>query len=74
MKKLLFTLALAGFVMVSYAQETIMVNEEVVVVSDGKQVITNPYGDNWFISANGGIHLYNGVVTNGLGPFVTTPL
>ncbi len=69
MKKLLSTLALAGFVMISYAQETIMVNEEVVVVTDGKQVITNPYGANWFISANGGINLYNGVVTKGQSPF-----
>lgn len=69
MKKFFLTLALAGLVMVSHAQGTIQVSEEVVVATDGRQVVTNPYGDNWFISANGGIHLYNGVVTKGQSPF-----
>ena len=69
MKKLFFTLAMAGFVMFSNAQETVMVNEELVIATDGRQVVTNPYGDNWFIGANGGIHLYNGVVTKGESPF-----
>lgn len=69
MKKLFFTLAIAGFAMFSNAQETIQVSEEVVIATDGKQVVTNPYGDNWFISVNGGIHLYNGVVTKGESPF-----
>lgn len=69
MKKLFFTLAFAGIIMASQAQEAIQVNEEVVVVTDGRQVVTNPYGDNWFISVNGGINLYNGVVTKGESPF-----
>ena len=69
MKKFFLTLAFAGLVMVSQAQETIQVSEEVVVATDGRQVVTNPYGGNWFISANGGIHLYNGVVTKGQSPF-----
>jgi outer membrane protein OmpA-like peptidoglycan-associated protein len=32
-------------------------------------VATNSFGSNWFVGANAGVNLYNGVVTNGESPF-----
>lgn len=67
MKKFFMSLAVAGVAMFSYAQEIVV--EEMVVPVDKYRVETNRFGDNWFISANGGINLYNGVFTNGESPF-----
>ena len=63
MKKFMMALAFAGIAMVSFAQET--VTSEVVVPTLKKSVITNGFWSNWFISANGGYQLFNGVATNG---------
>lgn len=62
----MISLAIAGIAMFSYAQETVT---EVVVPTKKYRVETNRFGDNWFISVNGGINLYNGVVTKGESPF-----
>lgn len=62
----MISLAIASIAMFSYAQETIT---EVVVPTQKYSVETNRFGANWFISANGGINLYYGVVTNGESPF-----
>lgn len=67
MKKFMISLAIAGIAMVSFAQET--VREEVVVPTLKHQYVTNTFGDNWFISANGGVNLYNGVFMNGESVF-----
>ena len=32
-------------------------------------VATNSFGSNWFVGVNGGVNLYNGVITNGESPF-----
>ena len=57
MKKIMFTLALAGFAMFSTAQETV---SEVVVPTKEHSVVTNSFGSNWFVSANLGASLYHG--------------
>ncbi len=67
MKKFMMALAFAGIAMVSFAQET--VTSEVVVPTLKKSVITNGFWSNWFISANGGYQLFNGVKTNGESMF-----
>ena len=66
MKKFMISLAIASIAMFSYAQETA---SEVVVPTIEKSVVTNSFGSNWFVSVNGGVNLYNGVVTNGESPF-----
>lgn len=66
MRKFMISLAIASMAMFSYAQETVT---EVVVPTKKHSVETNRFGANWFISVNGGINLYNGVVTNGENPF-----
>ena len=53
--------------MFSYAQEVIV--EEIEVPVKKYCVETNRFGDNWFISLNGGINLYNGAFTNSESPF-----
>ena len=67
MKKFMMALAFAGIAMVSFAQEA--VTSEVVVPTLKKSVITNGFWSNWFISANGGYQLFNGVKTNGESMF-----
>ena len=67
MKKFMMALAFAGIAMVSFAQEA--VTSEVVVPTLKKSVITNGFWSNWFISANGGYQLFNGVTTNGESMF-----
>ena len=66
MKRFMISLAIAGIAMVSFAQETV---SEVVVPTKKHSVMTNGFWDNWFISVNGGINIYNGVVTGGESPF-----
>ncbi len=66
MKKFMISLAIASIAMVSFAQETV---SEVVVPTKKHSVITNGFWNNWFISVNGGINIYNGVVTGGENPF-----
>ena len=67
MKKFMISLAIAGFAMISSvnAQET----NEIVVPTKKNSVVTNRFGNNWFIGVNGGVNLYNGVVTKGESPF-----
>ncbi len=67
MKKFMISLAIASIAMVSFAQGT--VSEEVVVPTKKHSVMTNGWWDNWFISVNGGVQVYNGVRTNGESPF-----
>lgn len=66
MRKIMMLLAFAGIAMFSYAQETVT---EVVVPTKKYSVETNRFGANWFIGVNGGINLYNGVVTKAESPF-----
>ena len=66
MKKFFMALAFAGIAMFSFAQETV---SEVVVPTKKNCVVTNTFGDNWFLGVNGGVNLFNGVVTNGESPF-----
>ena len=66
MKKFMISLAVAGIAMFSYAQNTV---SEVVVPTVDNSVVTNSFGSNWFVGVNGGVNLYNGVVTNGESPF-----
>lgn len=62
MKKFMISLAVASIAMFSFAQETVT---EVVVVPTSKYIVeTNRFGDNWFISVNGGVNLYNGATMN----------
>lgn len=67
MKKIMLSLAIAGSVVFSYAQEVVV--EEIVLPLKEHSVETNRFGANWFIDVNGGINLYNGVVTKGESPF-----
>ena len=62
MKKFMISLAIASIAMVSFAQETV---SEVVVPTKKNSVVTNGWWDNWFISANGGVSLYDGVCATG---------
>ena len=62
MKKFMISLALASFAMFSTAQEVV---SEVVVPTKPNSVVTNTFGANWFVGVNGGVNLYQGVVTNG---------
>lgn len=62
MKKFMISLAIASFAMFSTAQETV---SEVVVPTKSDQVVTNPFGANWFLGVNGGVNFYNGVFMNG---------
>ena len=62
----MMSLAIASIAMFSFAQETVT---EVVVPTKKHSVATNRFGANWFIGVNGGINLYNGVVTEGENPF-----
>ena len=66
MKKFMISLAIASIAMVSFAQETV---SEVVVPTKKHSVMTNGWWDNWFISVNGGVQVYNGVRTLGESPF-----
>ena len=66
MKKFIMSLAFAGIAMFSFAQETV---SEVVVPTKKNCVVTNTFGNNWFLGVNGGVNLYNGVVTNGESAF-----
>ena len=66
MKNFMMSLVIASIAMVSFAQETV---SEVVVPTLKKSVITNGFWSNWFISANGGYQLFNGVKTNGESMF-----
>ena len=66
MKKFMIALAFAGVAMFSNAQGTV---SEVVVPTVENSVATNSFGSNWFVGANAGVNLYNGVVTNGESPF-----
>ncbi|MBR3611854.1 MAG: OmpA family protein [Bacteroidaceae bacterium] len=62
MKKFMISLAIASIAMVSFAQETV---SEVVVPTKKNSVVTNGWWDNWFVSANGGVSLYDGVCATG---------
>lgn len=62
MKKIMISLAIASIAMVSFAQETV---SEVVVPTKKHSVMTNGWWDNWFISVNGGISMYDGVYATG---------
>lgn len=62
MKKFMISLAIASIAMVSFAQEIV---SEVVVPTKKHSVVTNGWWDNWFISANGGVSLYDGVFATG---------
>lgn len=64
----MISLAVAAIAMFSTANAQETVNE-VVVPTKKNSVATNSFGSNWFISVNGGVNLYNGVVTNGESPF-----
>ena len=66
MKKFMISLAIASFAMFSFAQGT---SNEVVVPTVKHSVATNSFGSNWFVGVNGGVNLYNGVITNGESPF-----
>ena len=68
MKKFMISLAVAAIAMfsVANAQETV---NEVVVPTKKNSVATNGFGSNWYLGVNGGVNLYNGVVTNGENPF-----
>lgn len=66
MRKFMMLLAFAGFAMTSFAQEAV---SEVVVPTKEKCVVTNTFGDNWFMGVNGGVNLFNGVRTLGESPF-----
>ena len=68
MKKFMISLAVAAIAMFSTANAQEIVNE-VVVPTKKNSVATNSFGSNWFLGVNGGINLYNGVVTNGESPF-----
>ena len=61
------SLVVAGIAISSYSQEVVV--EEVIVPVKRYCVETNRFWDNWFVNVNGGINLYNGVVTNGESPF-----
>jgi hypothetical protein len=63
MRKFLISLAIAGVAMFSYAQEVVV--EEIAVPVKKYCVETNRFGANWFISVNGGVNAYYGVVTKG---------
>lgn len=62
----MMSLAIASVAMVSYAQETV---SEVVVPTLKNSVITNSFGSNWFVGANLGVQMYNGVITRGESMF-----
>ena len=62
----MMALAFAGIAMTSFAQETV---SEVVVPTKKNCVVTNTFGDNWFLGVNGGVNLFNGVRTAGESPF-----
>ncbi len=66
MKKFLMSLAIASIAMVSFAQETV---SEVVIPTKKNSVVTNSFGSNWFVGVNGGVQVFNGVVTKGESPF-----
>lgn len=66
MKKFMIALAFAGVAMFSNAQGTV---SEVVVPTVENSVATNSFGSNWFVGANAGVNLYNGVFTNGESMF-----
>ena len=66
MKKFMISLAIASIAMFSYAQETV---SEVVVPTKSHSVVTNDFGSNWFVGANAGVNLYNGVFMNGESVF-----
>ena len=68
MKKFMISLAVAAIAMFSTANAQETVNE-VVVPTKKNSVATNSFGSNWFLGVNGGVNLYNGVVTNGESPF-----
>lgn len=68
MKKFMISLAVAAIAMFSTANAQETVNE-VVVPTKKNSVATNGFGSNWFLGVNGGVNLYNGVVTNGESPF-----
>ncbi len=68
MKKFMISLAIAAIAMFSTANAQETVNE-VVVPTKKHSVVTNGFGANWFIGVNGGVNLYNGVVTLGENPF-----
>ena len=68
MKKLMISLAIAAIAMFSTANAQETVNE-VVVPTKKNSVATNGFGSNWYLGVNGGVNLYNGVVTNGENPF-----
>lgn len=61
------SLAIAGVAMFSYAQEVVV--EEIAVPVKKYCVETNRFGGNWFISVNGGVNMYYGVVTKGESAF-----
>ena len=61
------SLAIAGVAMFSYAQEVVV--EEIAVPVKKYCVETNRFGGNWFISVNGGVNMYYGVVTKGESVF-----
>lgn len=67
MRKLFISLVVVCTSVFAYSQEVVV--EEIVVPVDKYRVETNRFGANWFISVNGGINLYNGVVTRGESPF-----
>ena len=64
----MISLAVAAIAMFSTANAQETVNE-VVVPTKKNSVATNGFGSNWFLGVNGGVNLYNGVVTNGESPF-----
>lgn len=67
MKKFLMSLAIASIAVASFAQET--VSEVVEVPTKKNSVVTNSFGSNWFVGVNGGVQMFNGVVTLGESPF-----
>ena len=68
MKKFMISLAVAAIAFFSTANAQEVVSE-VVVPTKKNSVATNGFGSNWFLSVNGGVNLYNGVVTKGESPF-----
>ena len=66
MKKFLMSLAIASIAMVSFAQEIV---SEVVIPTKKNSVVSYSFGSNWFVGVNGGVQVFNGVVTKGESPF-----
>lgn len=70
MKKLMISLAVASCALFANAQSDAQTTESLVQIKTVENSVqTNKFGDNWWISLNGGANIFNGVRTNGESPF-----